>query len=71
MDRGTASTFSIFFPPLLPPDSADLETSVLMQMAAAVSLGLLYMGSCNRFMMETMLNQIGERNNFMCVLVYQ
>ena len=60
MNLSTASLLSIFFPPLLPPGSADLETSVLMQTAAMMGIGLLYMNSCNRFMVETLLKQIGK-----------
>lgn len=59
MDLPTASLLSIFFPPLLPVGSADLEISVLMQTSAMLSLGLLYMGSHNRFMVQTMLKEIG------------
>ena len=60
MNLSTASLFSIFFPPLLPPGAADLEISILMQTAAMMGLGLLYMGSCHRYMVETMLKQIGK-----------
>lgn len=60
MDLSLTSLLSLYFPPLLPPESADLDVSITMQTAAAIGLGLLYMSSCNNFMIEVMLNEIGE-----------
>ena len=61
MNPSIASVLSVFFPPLLPHGSVDLETSVLMQTASMMSLGILYMNSGNRFIAETLLKQIGKR----------
>jgi hypothetical protein len=60
MDLSTASLLSVFFPPLLPQGAADLEITTLMQTAAMISLGLLYMKSCNRYMAQIMLKEIGR-----------
>ena len=60
MNLSTSSMLAIFFPPLLPPDSADMEVSMLMQTAAVAGLGLLYMESSNRFLVETLLKEIGK-----------
>ena len=59
MDLPLISLLSLYFPPLLPPDSVDLDVSVMIQTAAVVSLGLVYMNSSNRFMIELMINEIG------------
>lgn len=59
MNLSMASMLTIFFPPLLPEGSVDMENPILMQTAAMMGLGLLYLGSCHRFMAETMLRQIG------------
>lgn len=40
---------SIYFSPLLPPGSADMEVSQTIQTAALQGLGLLYMQSANRW----------------------
>ncbi len=61
MSLSIASVLSVFLPSLLPQGSVDLETSVLMQTAAMMCLGMIYMGSCNRFIAETFLKQIGKQ----------
>lgn len=59
MDLSLISLLSLYFPPLLPPDSVDLDISTMIQTAAVIGLGLVYMSSCNRFMIELMINEIG------------
>ena len=54
------SLLSIYFPPLLPHGSADLEVTHSIQTAALVSIGFLYLGSTNRHMVEMALRQIGH-----------
>ena len=51
---------SIYFPPLLPHGSADLEVMHSVQTAALVGVGLLYLGSAQRHMVEMALRQIGH-----------
>ncbi|XP_019849502.1 PREDICTED: anaphase-promoting complex subunit 1-like isoform X2 [Amphimedon queenslandica] len=60
MDLSLISLLSLYFPPLLPPDSVDLDISTMIQTAAVIGLGLVYMSSCNRFMIELMINEIGH-----------
>ena len=54
------SLLSIYFPPLLPHGSADLEVAHSIQTAALVGVGLLYLGSAHRHMVEVALRQIGH-----------
>lgn len=54
------SLLSIYFPPLLPHGSADLEVTHSIQTAALVGIGLLYLGSAHRHMVEVALRQIGH-----------
>ena len=54
------SLLSIYFPPLLPEGAADLEVSHSMQIAALMGVGLLYLGSAHRHMVEVALKQIGH-----------
>ena len=54
------SLLSIYFPPLLPHGSADLEVTHSIQTAAMVGVGLLYLGSAHRHIVEVALRQIGH-----------
>lgn len=54
------SLLSIYLPPLLPHGAADLEVSHSMQIAALVGVGLLYLGSTHRHMVEMALKEIGH-----------
>ena len=54
------SLLSIYFPPLLPHGSADLEVTHSIQTAALVGVGLLYLGSAHRHIVEVALRQIGH-----------
>ena len=54
------SLLSIYLPPLLPEGAANLEVSQPTQTAALVGVGLLYLGSTHRHMVEIALKQIGH-----------
>ena len=60
MSTSLVSLLTIYFPPLLPLGAADMEISHTMQAAAMMGVGLLYLGSGNRHMVQVMLREIGH-----------
>ena len=60
MSTSLVSLLAIYFPPLLPMGAADMEISHTIQTAAMVGVGLLYLASGNRHMVEVMLREIGR-----------
>ena len=60
MSTSLVSLLAIYFPPLLPMGAADMEISHTIQTAAMVGVGLLYLASGNRRMVEVMLREIGR-----------
>lgn len=60
MSSSLASLLSLYLPPLLPLGSADMEVSHGMQTAALAGMGLLFLGSGNRHLVEVMLREIGR-----------
>lgn len=60
MSASHLSVLALHFPPLLPLGAADMEVSQSIQTAAILSVGLLYLGSANRHMVEVTLREIGH-----------
>lgn len=60
MSTSLVSLLAVYFPPLLPMGAADMEISHTIQTAAMVGVGLLYLASGNRHMVEVMLREIGR-----------
>ncbi len=55
-----SSLLAIYFPPLLPHGSADMEIPSSIQTTAMLGLGHVYRASGNRHMAEVMLKEIGR-----------
>ncbi|KAG8191889.1 hypothetical protein JTE90_019823 [Oedothorax gibbosus] len=60
MDLSTTKLLSIHIEALLPPTSTELDVAPVVQVAAVMSLGLLYQGSGHRHMAEVLLGEIGR-----------
>ncbi|ORY08304.1 hypothetical protein K493DRAFT_29218 [Basidiobolus meristosporus CBS 931.73] len=62
MDTTVTKLLAIHIPPLLSPDSSDIHLSPLTQSASLLGMGLVYLGSSHRRMVEVMLKELGKRN---------
>ncbi|KAK9766803.1 Anaphase-promoting complex subunit 1 [Basidiobolus ranarum] len=61
MDTTVTKLLAIHIPPLLPPDSSDIHLSPLTQAASLLGMGLVYLGTTHRRMVEVMLKEIGKK----------
>ncbi|KAI8148240.1 hypothetical protein BJV82DRAFT_695055 [Fennellomyces sp. T-0311] len=59
-DSKVTKLLSVHIPALLPEESATLRHSVLIQATCLLSIGLVYMGSCDRMMSSVMVSEIGR-----------
>ncbi|GBC06091.1 hypothetical protein RclHR1_06610014 [Rhizophagus clarus] len=61
MDTEITRFVAVHVTALLPPKSNSLNVSPLVQSAALLGIGLLYMNTCNRHMSQVMLGEIGTK----------
>ncbi|CAB4461982.1 unnamed protein product [Rhizophagus irregularis] len=61
MDTEITRFVAVHVTALLPPKSNSLNVSPLVQSAALLGIGLLYMNTCNRYMAQIMLGEIGTK----------
>jgi anaphase-promoting complex subunit 1 len=61
MDTEITRFVAVHVTALLPPKSNSLNVSPLVQSAALLGIGLLYMNTCNRYMAQVMLGEIGTK----------
>ncbi|CAG8479884.1 12760_t:CDS:2 [Funneliformis mosseae] len=61
MDTEITRFVAVHVTALLPPKSNSLDVSPLVQSAALLGIGLLYMNTCNRYMAQVMLGEIGTK----------
>ncbi len=61
MDALTTRALSIHLNALLPPTSTELDVAHNIQVAAILSVGLLYQSTAHRHMAEVLLSEIGWR----------
>lgn len=61
MDHLVTKLLCVHIPALLPPSSSELNTSKLIQAASLFGIGLAYMGTAHRGMMEACLAEIGGK----------
>ncbi|CEP13336.1 hypothetical protein [Parasitella parasitica] len=59
-DIKVTKVLSVYIPALLPPASASFNHSNAIQATGLLSMGLLYMNSCDRLMSSIMLGEIGR-----------
>ncbi|CAG8508489.1 9869_t:CDS:2 [Ambispora leptoticha] len=62
MDTQITKLVGVHVPALLPPNSTSLNVSSLIQTAAVLGIGLLYLGTCHRRMAQVMLGEIGGKS---------
>ncbi|KAJ3213973.1 Anaphase-promoting complex subunit 1, partial [Clydaea vesicula] len=60
-NESVSKLLNIHIPALLPPSSSELNTSILIQTSAIFGIGLNFLGTSNKKMVEVMLNEIGQR----------
>ena len=59
MDVSTIRLLSIHVAALLPPTSTELDIPHNVQVAAVLSVGLVYQGTAHRHIAEVLLSEIG------------
>ncbi|KAI9251753.1 hypothetical protein BDA99DRAFT_487023 [Phascolomyces articulosus] len=59
-DSKVTKLLSVHIPALLPEESTTLRHSVLIQATCLLSIGLVYIGSCDRLMSSVMVSEIGR-----------
>lgn len=59
-DVKVTKVLSVHIPALLPPQSATFNHSYLHNASCLLGMGLLYMNTCDRLMVSTMLGEIGK-----------
>ncbi|CAG8436254.1 8034_t:CDS:2 [Ambispora gerdemannii] len=62
MDTQITKLVGVHVPALLPPNSTSLNVSSLIQTAAVLGIGLLFLGTCHRRMAQVMLGEIGGKS---------
>jgi len=60
MDTDVTRMLCIFIESLLPPTTIELDTSQNLQIAALLSIGLLYQKTAHRHIAEALLSEIGR-----------
>ncbi|KAG2219538.1 hypothetical protein INT45_003103 [Circinella minor] len=60
-DSKITKLLSVHIPALLPEQSTTLRHSILIQATCLLSLGLVYMGSCDRLMSSIMVNEMNRQ----------
>lgn len=61
MNPSVAKMLSIHVPALLPQTSAEIDVAQMVQVAAVVGIGLVYLGTEHRRITEVLLGEIGRR----------
>ena len=60
MDQATTRILGIHIAALLPPTSTELDVAHNVQVAAILSIGLVYQGTAHRHFAEVLLAEIGK-----------